>query len=283
MWTIILSILSAIGGAFKQLWSYPSMRIPIVTIGAVGISYGAGKIWLNNHDANILKDNNKMWQDSIAHAIHRITTDTTWHMHQDSASSQSKQGTSTNANWKNSKDYKAEKAKWMKDSTSQDQALTYFTEPIQATFEDSTSIDTVDYRPVGFPPRLISLKKTPKPQRIPVITITDQTLVPMPAEAYVPFKWFNPRLHGDVFPFTNNGLMAGLSASICSYGTGKEINDMILFLPTIGLATETKKVLIGTFGIRWNVAHYIGLIQDTHLILVYTTSGKFLVGIGTSL
>jgi hypothetical protein len=283
MWTIILSILSTIGEAFKKLWSYPSMRIPIVAIGVIGIAYGAGKIWLNNHDAKIVAENNKMWQDSIAHGTHRITSDTSWSTHQDSTTNQSKQGTSTSSNWKNSREYKELLAKMKKDSTSQDEALTYFTEPMFAAFEDETSIDSVFYRPVGFPPRLLTLKKTPKPQRIPTITITDQTLVPMPADEYIPFKWFNPRLHGDVFPFTDNGLMAGISASICSYGTGESPKDMILFMPTIGLATETKKVLIGTFGIRWNVAHYIGLIQDTHLILAYTTNKQILVGIGTSL
>jgi hypothetical protein len=271
----IIKIFFSIGGAIKTaaqtVWGIKALRIPLLTIAVLLVMGFVFKIWIGKHDAKIIANNNLEWQKRITQTT---TIDTSYRDLILPSTTQSKPGIRSN-----------DSISWgsIIHISEKDSLLSYYTEPVQAEFEDSLEYFKVFYRPIGFPPRLITLEATPKPQRIPVITINNQSTVVLPETPYDKFQWFNPRVHGDMFPFSDNGIMIGLSGSICSYGLSEKVSDMLFYFPSIGFATDMKKQLIGTIGMRWNIAHYIGFFQDTHLIAVYTTSGKILIGIGTTL
>jgi hypothetical protein len=259
----------------KRMWAHPTWRIPSILILFIVVLI----IHESFHDASILKDNNAQWQAKIDNMKSSMKIETTYVDRQLPATHQTKPATPINNEWK--KKYQELAAKWDSSNADKDSLLAYYTEPVQAVFEDSTEIDTIGYYPAGFPPRHFSLDKYPKVQHIPVVHITETDI--MNGLPYKKLQWLNPRLHADLFPFTNDGLLMGLSASICSYGTGAEQKDILFYFPEFGIATNTKNILIAQAGIRWNFAHYIGFIQDTHLVIGYSTQGKMLIGIGTSL
>ncbi len=273
------TFITIIGKAITAVWGSKAGKILILILIGVIVIYAGSKAWLDNHDAELIAENNARWIKKIAESKKTTVIDTAYRIQENPPTHQETQASNLLTPAQSS-NHNLGIASLLNDSL-----IILLFEPIQARFEDSSSIDTVKYFPYenGRLSRRITLDKYPKPQRIPVITVTETSMILRDPEPYKRFDWFNPKIHADLYPFTSDGILGGFSASLCSYGLSAETKDMIFYLPMIGLATDTKKILTGTLGARWNIAHYTGLFQDTHLMIVFTTKKQVLIGIGTTL
>ena len=100
------------------------------------------------------------------------------------------------------------------------------------------------------------------------------------------FTFWNPRLSVDLYPFMNDGLHGGFSFSVCTIQVGAKQKDLLLELPQIGIATNLHGSTYIPVGLRFNVAHFLPLLQDLQVTGNYgfgTKDNIIMIGIGTGL
>ena len=104
------------------------------------------------------------------------------------------------------------------------------------------------------------------------------------------FRWNDLAINGDLILGGNEGIEAGFSVSVFSWGTGSPVEEAIfLRFPEVGLSTELKHSAHAFAGARLNAGHFLPLFSDLYLSLKYAyglTPGAgsgLLAGIGTRL
>ena len=110
--------------------------------------------------------------------------------------------------------------------------------------------------------------------------VLNETVIKVP-ESKLQVSWWNPSLHFAIVPYTP--VMGGLSFSSCSYGLGTQGSDVIVYFPTITLATSGNE---GTapVGAILNLGHFLPLIHNVNFGINYDPFRRMpLLTVGTTL
>lgn len=267
-----------------------TLRIIGIAVAILIASYIGFTMWINTHDEALTNRINTTWQDSIKTGkFNTVSVETTYTPSQGKPTTQSKPGQKIDIPSIVQKAIDSAKASWTAQNANKDSLLDEYTAPRSAQMEDSLQTHELTYQPIGGDyPFQFTLYSTPKPQKIPTIHTTQNIVVTAPTEPINNTLKWNPRLNADMIPFTQNGLLGGISVSLWSYGNADK-GQTLIYLPSIGIATNTTDAVYVHAGARLNIGYFIGgMIQDTHITASYgqnliNKDTQILLGIGTGL